>query len=135
MRWAETVLTHMHKAKTLQGICNASTSHSGGGGGIGLKVFLLCVADQYAKKRVGKKKHLSSWNVFAHPLLCAAKLCSAPRRSHRRREISPFFEIQLFFFRAVAAWALSLSLITFCNNRAMLPHMNSAVIFMNVLCP
>lgn len=40
VRWAETVLTHMHKAKMLQGICNASMSHRGewgvGGGEGGL---------------------------------------------------------------------------------------------------
>lgn len=48
-----------------------------GGGGIGLKVFLLCVADQYAKNRVGKKAFVQLECVCASAFV----RCKAVRRA------------------------------------------------------
>lgn len=100
------------------------------------KVFLLCFAVQDAKKRRRKKKHLSSENEFVHLLLCVGELHAVAPRSQlrwRRRRISPLECLFLFFWCSSSVGALSL--VTFCNNRAMLLHMNLAVICMNVLYP
>lgn len=106
----ETMLTQMHRAKTLQDVCSASTSHAAGGKKKDLKVFLLRITDQYANKR---------WENIC-PAGMRLRICSCVLQScasrHQGRNLDEGDEesrcLNFFFFlfpRGVAAWALSRS--------------------------